>query len=405
MPAFRYIAYDNKGKKKEGVLEESSIESAISLLKKDRIYPQEIHKITRKKESRNFLDKLSVGFKGRISQKQKTDTFFQLATLIDSGIGLHEALDITSQQTSNPQLKEMLKRIRDRVNEGIKFSKALYEYRNVFSDTYIKMIEIAEKTGKLSEILFKIAFREEEKNSFNQKIISVIAYPAFVLVFGLAIVGFLLIYVVPKMEKIFASFHKQLPFITRMLISIGIFLKNYFFIAVLFVLLIAVILRLLYLRDGQFRYFIEKQLLSIPLYKRITVARFTSALSFQLDSDIRLVDAVLNSRMVVKNFVFRDIMESIAKKIEDGVLVDAAFREANIFDSMFIASIATGQKSGRLNDFVRRISEYYEKKISSVLKTIVSVSEPAAILFLGLIVGFIVMSIMVPLFNINQLVK
>ncbi len=405
MPTFKYTAYDIKSRKKEGTIEAQSKDAATIILKKRGLFPQRLENISSTKKQNltgSFLSKYTTG---GISQKNRADMFFQLATLIDTGITLTEALEITAEQSDNNKIKNALKSVKDRVSEGVKLSAALSKYEDIFSTAYVRMIEIAEKTGKLSDILFKIASQEENKSSFNQRIAPVILYPAFILTLGLGIVSFLLAYVVPKMEKIFESFHRKLPFITRLLIASGIFLKHYFVLIIAAILISIVILRLLYKKNSSFKKATDKILLSIPIYRKIATSQFTSALAFQLNADIQLVEAVKNSAYVVKNSVFIDLLEEVAQKINTGVAIDTAFKETNLFDSMFIASLAMGTKTGRLPDFIERISGYYDRKLSALLKTTVALAEPVAILLLGLVVGFIVMSIMVPLFNINQLVK
>ncbi len=403
MATFRYIAYDTSGRKKEGTIEADSIDAAVTTLRKQGIYAHSIKDITEKKTRKarlSFLDRYR-----RIPQKTRADMFFQLATLIDTGIPLTEALEITAQQMENEQIRNALRSVKSKVSEGTKLSEALSLYKHIFTETYIRMIEIAEKTGKLSDILFKIAKREEDKSSFNQKIAPVILYPAFVLTLGVAIVSFLLVYVVPKMEKIFASFHKKLPFITRLLIATGVFIKHYFLLIVIGVIILITLVRVIYNKSTHLRRQIDRALLKMGLYRRIVITQFTSALAFQLNADIKLTEAIRSSSFVVKNTIFREAMERVAEEINSGAPIEKAFKKTNIFDSMFIASLSMGQKTGRLPDFIQRIAVYYDNKLSAIIKTTISLVEPIAILTLGLIVGFIVMSIMVPLFNINQLVR
>ena len=224
MPTFRYVAFDKNGRKKEGVLEAESIGVALGNLKSKGLYPDSIEAISKQKT--RFLGSLRKGF-SRISQRERADIFFQLATLINTGISLTEALNIVADQLPNKRLKEVILEVKDRVSEGIRFSKALSDFEGIFTRSYIKMIEIAEKTGKLADVLFKISQREEHRSSFNQRIAPVVLYPLFVLLFGFGVVVFLLGYVVPKMEKIFSSFHKELPFVTRLLVSIGLFVNSF----------------------------------------------------------------------------------------------------------------------------------------------------------------------------------
>lgn len=403
MPTFKYIAFDKNGRKKEGVLEAESMSIALSSLKGKGLYPESLDTVAEQKKS-GLIGIIKKSYT-RINQRDRADVFFQLATLINTGISLTEALGITAEQSPNKKLKSILLQIKDRVNEGVKFSEALLDFENVFSKSYVRMIEMAERTGKLSDILFKISQREEEKSSFNQKVAPVILYPLFVMLIGFGVVIFLLGYVVPKMEKIFSSFHKKLPFVTRLLVETGLIVKAYLPAILLFILVVSILVNIAYIRWGAFRKKVDAMLLKIPIYRKMAVAHFISNLSFQLDAFIPLVDAVLTSSEALGNVIFKDKLKSVAEKINEGVSIEKAFEESNLFDKMFISSMATGRRSGRLPDFVRRISSYYEKKIDTTIKTFLAVLEPATILILGAIVGFIVMAIMIPLFSINQLVR
>ncbi len=396
------MAFDKNGRKKEGVLEAESVGAAIGSLKSKGLYSDSIEAISR--QEKKFLGSLRRGF-SKISQRERADIFFQLATLINTGISLTEALNIVADQLPNKRLKEVVLEVKDKVSEGIKFSEALSDFEGIFTKSYIKMIEIAEKTGKLADVLFKISQREEQRSSFNQKIAPVILYPSFVLLFGFGVVVFLLGYVVPKMEKVFSSFHKELPFITRLLVSTGIFVKAYLPLVLLLLLILAIVLNIAYLKRMAFRKRVDSLLLKIPIYRKIAVAQFISNLSFLLNSYIPLVVAVLTSSESIGNVVFRERLKGVAEKINEGMPIEKAFEESNLFDKMFVSSVATGRRSGRLPDFVERIAMYYEKRIDTAVKTFLSVLEPATILLLGTIVGFIVMAIMVPLFSINQLVR
>jgi type II secretory pathway component PulF len=207
------------------------------------------------------------------------------------------------------------------------------------------------------------------------------------------------------MQKIFTSLNKELPLITKILIVSGNFLREYFLLAIIFLLLGILGFRFTYVRSEKLRHFLEKKLLRIPFYKQLLITRFAATLGFQLTAGIPLTEAIVQGAKVVKNRLFHQYMETVAQKIKDGAPIDKSFRETGLFDTMFIASIATGQKTGRLPEFIQRMAIYYEKKLSLFLNRIVSLAEPVCILFLGLIVGFIVMSIIVPLFDINQLMK
>ncbi len=400
MPVFKYIAYDKSGHKKAGIIESEAKDKAVSILKNRGIFPENLQTIKKAAKSLDIISKYFF----RVSQKQRADLFFRLATLLESSIPLVDVLDIVASQTKG-RLKNQLLDIKDKVNGGMKFSAALRSYPKIFGFIYLNMIGIAEKTGNLPSVMFTIAGYEENKGALKNKLFAAAAYPVFILSLGVGVVGFLLMYIVPKMQHIFMSLHEDLPTITKILIAVGSFMKNNFFSASIATIIVLTILRMAYMRIEKFRNIIEKFMLGLFLYRKILIARFSSVLAFQLKAGIPLVDAVRSSFTVVDNHLFHKQMEKAANSIENGLSIDKAFADANLFDRMFIASINTGQRSGKLPDFISRMANYYEKDIDKLLKIIVSAAEPASILFLGLIVGFIVMSIMVPLFDINQLVK
>jgi len=402
MPTFKYIAYTTTGTKKIGIIEADAKEKAILLLKNKGLYPESIDQVEKKQAG--LLKKLWNKYFCRISQTQRAELFFRLATLLESGIPLVEALNIVANQYKNP-IKEVLLAIKDKVNEGGKFSDALKQYPNIFYPIYINMISIAEKTGNLSQILSQIASYEEEKENLSHKIISTLIYPFFVLCLGGAVVSFLLVYVVPKMQKIFASLHKELPLVTKMLIWIGNFFNNYFGILILFGIGFISILQIFYSKISFTRKLIDDFLLRFDIYKKLIMAKFSSVLSFQLKAGMPFIEAIFHAKGVVKNKVFQQAVDKAIKDIKEGAFIDNAFKEIPFFDSMFIASLNIGKKSGKIDDFISRISVYYEKEINRQLKRIVDLAEPVSILILGIIVGFIVMAIMVPLFDLNQLIK
>ena len=401
MPSFKYIAFDKTGRKRSGIIEAEAREHAIISLKNKGLYPTTLIRLSKQKSR---LKPLFSRFK-RISKEQRAELFFQLATLLDTGIPLVEALRIAANQIQEDYLKNVLLEIKDRVNEGAKFSFALETYLDIFNPIYVQMIKIAEKTGNLSEVLFKIASYEEEENTFRQKIVSALIYPSLILTLGIGVVSFLLVYVIPKMQKIFTSLHKDLPLITKVLIVSGVFLKRYFLLAAIFLTLSILGFKFAYSRCGKLRSSIEKALLRISIYRHFLITRFSTTLAFQLNAGIPLIEAIMQGAKVNKNGIFQHYMRELAQKIKDGAPIDKSFNETGLFDTMFITSIATGQKTGRLPEFIQRMAGYYEKRLELFLNRIVSLAEPVCILFLGLIVGFIVMSIMMPLFDINQLIK
>ncbi len=393
MSIFKYKGYDPAGKEVNGVVEAPTKAIAMKSLRDETILPYLIEEMGAKKRRWIF------------QKKDSGQLFFQIGIMLKSGLPLIKSLDITMRHREQKGLSHILSDIKKHVSEGRRFSEALANYPEVFPDVYVNMVRIAEATGGLADVLLNIAEYEERKKEREGKIKSALTYPLVVGLIGSAVVGFLLGYVVPKMEKIFQSVKIDLPFSTTMLIATGSFLRSYgLILSILCGVLVIAGVRM-YRNSVPLRKRVDTLLIGVEVLRKAVMARISELLAFQLREGIPLVAALNGCRGVVNNLLIKEEMQRLALEVEKGKPLSEGLKDSPVFDEMLMAAVLTGEKTGELAGFLERMSYYYRKDVERIMGRLTSLAEPVFILILGLVVGFIVVSIMTPLFEMNQLVK
>ncbi|WP_022852191.1 type II secretion system F family protein [Limisalsivibrio acetivorans] len=399
MPTYSFNGIDKKGKKAKGVREGDTKSAVLAKLMGEGIIVSDIQQVKSRK-GRSF----SIPFLPGGSKKSLPDIFFQLSLLLGSGIPLVSALRILSGSIGGQKVRNMLLDVAGSVSEGNRFSEALAKFPNFFEDMYVNMIRASEDVGKLSSVLMDIATFEEEKRQVKDKLTSALMYPVAVLVLGMGVVGFLLSYVVPKLENIFASAGTDIPATTKMLVGIAEILREYGVFIFVFLLAAVVALRWLYVNNPKFRMETDKRILRIGFVRQVLIARFAHILSFQLKEGLPLTQALSNSAGVMWNRAFTEKIVRIEDDVKSGEKFSSAVSKAGGFPELFEAAAATGEQSGNMAGLLERVSTFYGKKTEQYTSRFVSVVEPVFIMFIGVIIGFIVVSIMEPLFQLNTLV-
>ncbi len=393
MAIYKYKGYDPAGKEVNGVVEAPTRAIAMKSLRDETILPYLLEEMGEKKRRWIF------------QKKDSGQLFFQIGIMLKSGLPLIKSLDITMRHREQKGLSHVLSDIKKHVSEGRRFSEALARYPQVFPDVYVNMVRIAEATGGLADVLLNIAEYEERKKEREGKIKGALTYPLVVGLIGSAVVGFLLGYVVPKMEKIFQSVKIELPFSTTMLIAIGSFLRSYgLLLSILCGILVIAGVRT-YKNSLPLRKRVDGLLIGVEVLRKAVMARISELLAFQLREGIPLVAALNGCRGVVNNLLIKEEMQRLALEVEKGKPLSEGLKDSPVFDEMLMAAVLTGEKTGELAGFLERMSYYYRKDVERIMGRLTSLAEPVFILILGLVVGFIVVSIMTPLFEMNQLVK
>lgn len=398
MAAYSYKGISKTGKEVKGVRESLSKQTLTSELLSEGIFVSSIELAGDKSSS---FAKLQTLFAKKINL---SDTFFQLSLLLRSGIPLVEAIKIVAKSTKEVNLRNALLESASKISEGMRFSESLSKYPKIFEPMYVNLIKASEQVGKLASVLADIAVYEEDKRKNTDKIKTAMVYPMTILVMGFAVLGFLLAFVVPKMQSIFESMKQQIPASTKFLLKMSDFVSNYGFILLLFLLFIIFTLRYLYRNNNKFRLNIDKRLFKINLVSHVSVSKFAHVLSFQLKEGLPLTDALYYASLVIDNKYMYNIVARVREEVQSGTKFSVAVKNADIFPELFPAAVSTGESSGNMPELLERVNEFYSKNVDKFLTSFISAIEPIFIVVIGVLVGFIVVSIMQPLFSMNSLV-
>lgn len=401
-PIYDYKALSMDGKPQKGLVEAESLKTARGKLKKQGLMLTEIVERSSTKAPAN-----SVPFFGnRVSQKDVTMITRQLASLVKANIPLVESLNALVDQTEVPALKVVLAQVRQEVNEGISLAKAMVKHPKIFDNIYTNMIEAGESSGTLGMVLLKLADLKEAQMRLRSKVISGMTYPALMMcvAFGLIIVIFA--FVIPELAKVFKSMNRPIPFITQFLMSVSDFVTSYWYLLLAASIVSGwMFLKTISSETGRPKWDAFKLRLPVlgPLIRMIAVTRFASTMSTLLGSGVPIITAMTIAKNLVGNIPIANAIGNARENITEGQSIADPLRRSGEFPPMVIHMIAIGEKTGELPEMLRNISETYEEQVSTRIEGLTALLEPAMIVFMGGVVGMIVMAIFVPLLDIGNL--
>jgi general secretion pathway protein F len=408
MPVYEYTALDIKGKATSGIIDAESPLIARQRLRASKTFPvsiKEVSDIATKKEPRSFL--IFSYFK-RVRPSEVTIMTRQLATLVGAGFPLVSALDSLIPQTRSKTFKKILAKIKDSIVEGNSFALSLSLYPETFSSLYVNMVRAGETSGALEIVLERLADITEKQQALKHRIRSALAYPVFMSLVGVVVLFLLLTFIVPSITSIFTDMKQVLPAPTRFLIGISGFFKTYWWI--IFVVTGMILLTLRGIKKTvKGHYFFDKTKLLLPgfgiLTKKLAVARFARTLGSLLENGVSMLHALEIVKNIVENVLIADIIKEASQEVEKGQGLGSALAESKIFPDLSIQMIQVGEQSGELEAMLNKIADVFENEVETSVMSMTSLLEPVMILVMGIIVGFIVLSICLPIFEMNQLIK
>jgi len=408
MPVFEYTALDAKGKTTTGIIDAEGAMAARQKLRSSGIFPvsiKETYEAAPKKESRSFS--LSRRF-SRVKPVEVAMMTRQLATLIGAGFPLVSALDALVPQTKSHGFKRILAQTKDLIVEGNSFAQALSKYPGAFSSLYVNMVRAGETSGTLEIVLDRLADITEKQQALMNRIQTALAYPIFMMVFGTIVLFILLIYIVPTFTSIFADMNQVLPTPTRMLIFLGDFFKSYWW-SIFIILGIILILFNRAKKTEKGRYWIDKTILALPVagnsVKKLAVARFARTLGSLLENGVSMLIALDIVKNIAGNILISEAIETAAIEVGKGQGLGASLSGRDIFPQLSIQMIQVGEQSGALETMLNKIADVFENEVENSILRMTSYLEPVMILVMGLCVLFIVLSICLPIFEMNQLIR
>ena len=405
MGAFEYVALDTGGKEKKGVLEGDTARQVRQQLREKGWMPVEVQE-TAERQKKTGHGKVQI--RRGVSATDLSLITRQMSTLVGSGLPLEEALQATAQQTEKPRLKSMLLAVRSRVMEGHTLATGLGDFPHVFPELYRTTVSAGEQSGHLDVVLDRLADYTENRQQMQQKVQLALFYPALLTLVAVFVVIGLMTYVVPQVVQVFENIGQELPTLTKTMIAISDFLVDY---GVLLLLLLAVCgagVWWLLQQDGPKKKF-HQLLLKLPLIGRlvrgVNSGRFARTFSIVTASGVPVLEGLRIAAQVLSNVPMREAVEDATRLVREGASISGALDKSGYFPPMTVHLIASGESSGKLEEMLERAATNQEREIGTLIAGIMGLFEPVLILAMGGVVLLIVLAILLPIFNLNQIVN
>jgi len=404
MPVYHFIAFDDRGKRIKGIVDADTVAQARARLRSQGRFPVSIDEAG--VDERTMAASWLWRWRG-VSRAEITALTRQLATLLGAGIPLVEALEVVLEQTPGLGLKRVVAEIREELSQGRTLSAALTTQGRYFPPLYCHMVRAGEASGKLEEVLDRLAEGRERQEQLQGKVRAALTYPLLMTVFGVVVVVFLLAYVVPGISEIFEQSAMPLPLATRILLAVSEAMRHWWWLLAL-ALLIAVWgidhLR----RRGQGKRLWDRLRLRAPLVghllHRLLLARFAASLAVLLQSGVGLLPSLAMVRTLVGNVVVEEALDGAMARVGAGGGLASALGDSPWFPPALLRMIGVGERSGNLETMLEKRAAGYEREVEAALTALTALLEPVLILVMGVIVGFVVLSILLPIFAMNQMV-
>jgi general secretion pathway protein F len=408
MAVYEYVALDEKGRQRKGFVDAMGVAAVRQKLHEEGVYPVEINPAAEKKGD-PLSGVLAVRLWQKIPVKDVSIFTRQLSTLLGAGIPLVPSLSVLVTQTKNPLLKKTLAQIREQVNEGKSLTESMTLFPRIFPPFYINMVKAGEASGTINLVLEKLADFSEKQQALNSKIRAALTYPIAMFFIGCLVVFILMTFVMPKITNIFAEMHQTLPLTTLILIAVSNFLKSFWWLVLLLIIAVTGTIKYLIAGTASGKRVWDNVKLKSPLFgainRKIAVARFCRTLATLLQSGVPLLSALDIVRNVVNNDLIGDAISKTGKEVEEGQSLSFPLAQSGIFPPMVIEMIAVGEQTGTLEQMLNRIANAYETEAQTDIMVMTSLLEPVMIIVMALLVVFIVSSILLPIFEMNRLVR
>ncbi len=403
MPIYTYKGMDRTGKEINSTINTESLPQAKQKLRAMGIMLIEIKEQSSKSgSSSSFLASLN----NRVSVNDLSLMTRQLSTLIKARIQIVEALSALVDQVDSPQLKVVLSEVKQKVNEGVSLAKALSDHPKIFNNVYVNMVEAGEASGTLDIVLVRLAEFTEAQVKLKNKLQGAMTYPVIMAAFGFIMMNVIFIFVIPKIAKIFVSMKKELPLQTKLCIELSDWMQNYWFVMpVLFFLLWYSFKKYIQTEEGLKKW--HGLILKLPiigqLSKMINVSRFCSTLSTLLNSGVPILASMNIVKNLIPNVLMKDAIEKSRLAVSEGASLVGPLIQCGHFPSLVTHMIKLGERSGELEPMLNIVADNYQDQVESKIAGLTSILEPIMMVGLGLAVGFIVFSVVVPMMEINSL--
>ena len=407
MPKFRYTARDKTGVKKKGTIVAETIEQAEEILKNQGLQDIKL-KLTKSEDKDKKKKKKGITlFAPKVKEKDLAIFTRQLGAMIAAGIGIADALEILSKQLPNPTLKNALEQVQEDVTTGMSLSKAMEKHPKVFPRFLVNLVASAEESGNLDVVLQRATVYYEKIAAIKRKIISASWYPTAVLIIATLIVLGILTFVVPTFAKMYSGMGVELPILTQFLIDASNFLqKNFMYVIISIIAFFSAISYIKKTEKG--RKAIHSLLLRLPLlgevFRKGAIAKFARTLATLIAGGVPIIRALEIAGNVAGNAVIEEAIEKAKKDVEQGKNLYASLDEKT-FTPIFISMVKVGEETGRLDEMLDTISDFFEDEVDRTVDGLLSTIEPLLMVFIGGVVGFIIVALYLPIFKMGDLIN
>lgn len=395
MPKFKYRAMTGNGKKIEGDYSAINKDEVLSMIASNGYYPLMVEEVS---ESTN----IELKFLEKVTTKDIAIFCRQLYTMMNAGVSINRALSIMSTQVTNKKLRKVVAQMEDEVKKGEMLSETMKKHADVFPELLISMVESGEVSGNLDTMMLRMSNHFEKENKLNNKIKSAMTYPAVLSVVAVGAVLFIMTFVMPTFIEMFESEGVDLPITTKMLLAISGFLQNNVILIVIMAAIFCIVFNFYKKTDhGIMTLSILK--INTPiigdLNKKIIVSRFTRTTSTLVASGVSLVQAIPIVAGVVGNKVAEDALMKVREEVVKGEGLSGPIKESGVFPEMLSSMISIGEETGSLDEILNKTADFYDEEVEQSIQTTTALIEPLLIVVMGVVIGFIVISIMLPMFD------
>lgn len=407
MAAFHYIAMNQTGQEQKGVIEADSEKHARQMLRDQMLLPIHLRIAQSKKTAITSFKTFTPKFlKAKLSAKELALLTRQFATLLSAGMPVEEALLAVTEQSEKSRVKGLMLSVRSKVLEGHALAAALKEHPDDFSELYCATIAAGEKSGHLDKVLLRLAEYTEQQWQMRRKITTALIYPSMIVLVAIGIVGFLLEYVVPKMIAVYGHLNQALPLLTTILISISHFVTSYGLYTLLFFICAGFFWMRMLKKSDVLRERVHLWLLRMPFIRytlrTANTARFARTLSILSASGVPVLEAMYIAAQLVTTIPIRKALEIAVNQVREGAAIHLTLKRTTYFSPMSVHMIASGEASGQLENMLERVAQNQEDEITRMIEVSLALFEPIIILLMGVIVLFIVLAVLLPIFELNQ---
>ena len=399
MPRFEYEVKKGPGEVSKGVMEAENQRAAVARLRDMGYFPIRVEECTKKAERASFRDSLI-----RIRIKDRNIFLRQLANLSESGMMITRALRTLVDQTENPKMVKVVDQLREDVQKGTGLADAMERHPDIFPAMYCSLVRAGETGGMIEEVLWRICSFGEQEEELRGKVISAMVYPIFLMVVGSIAIFILVSFVFPKFIGIFEDFNAQLPWPTVVVMGLCDFMGNWWW-AVIIVLVALILLLVRYRRTEQGRMMFDRFFLRVPVVKVLIIkyemAKFARTLGTLLDNGVPVLTSLKITAETMSNVLVRDNVAALHAGVTEGDSLSESMRDGDLFPPMVVSMFAVGEESGRVGSVASRIADAYDLEVDRAVKALTALFEPLLIVVMGIIIGFLVIAMLLPMLSLS----